>query len=119
MSEEAVQDAYEQGIRKPSLALLGGFSGNTLYRSLERLVQSIESVVCGDEHNVVFAERQAAQTEAELKALEQRLTFMALLIGLRQQLDAYKSLTEIMSQLDETLPNLGNEQPLPTAPHGP
>jgi hypothetical protein len=43
-------------LSKPLLALLGGFSASVLYRILERLVQTVESLVRGETH-----EQQADQ----------------------------------------------------------
>ena len=38
-------------LSKPLLALLGGFSASVLYRILERLVQTVESLVRGETHH--------------------------------------------------------------------
>jgi hypothetical protein len=51
-----VGGADSSELSKPLLALLGGFSASVLYRILERLVQTVESLVRGETH-----EQQADQ----------------------------------------------------------
>jgi hypothetical protein len=110
-------DPSLQGIGKPSLALLGGFSGNTLYRILERLVQSIESVVRGDERDVAEAEARVLLAQANQKAAEHRVAFLAALIGLRLKMDGRDDLSEARMRLDTILAELGADQdPVPPSP---
>ena len=53
---------------KPLLALLGGFSASVLYRILERLVSSVESLVRGDSRELRAAEREVIAARAREQA---------------------------------------------------
>lgn len=53
---------------KPALALLGGFSANMVYKVLQRLVDTIESLFKGDQQ-AVFEARQTAEM-AKLRRME-------------------------------------------------
>lgn len=44
---------------KPALALLGGFSANMVYKVLQRIVDTIESLFKGDQQAVLEAQRAA------------------------------------------------------------
>lgn len=102
-------DPTVQGLTKPTLALLGGFSGNTVYRILERLIQSIEAVVRGDPQEVAAAELKAAESKAGQTAAENQLALAAKLAALRQQLDSPKGAAEAKKNLDKLLAELSGE----------
>ncbi|MFQ3196588.1 MAG: hypothetical protein ACI8R9_000225 [Paraglaciecola sp.] len=57
---------------KPALALLGGFSANMVYKILQRLVESAESLVKGDQSAINQA-NQTAQV-SELKSLKKEMS---------------------------------------------
>jgi len=109
------EDPTLQGVGKPTLALVGGFSANTLYRILERLVMSIESIVRGDNRYEAGAERRARESRAMEKAWEHRVALMARLVGLRLQLDKKGGVADAKQQLDAVLSELGREEPPPGA----
>jgi hypothetical protein len=48
---------------KPALALLGGFSANMVYRILQRLVESAESLLKGDQSAINQADQAAKVSE--------------------------------------------------------
>jgi hypothetical protein len=108
-------DPTLQGVGKPSLALLGGFSGHTLYRILERLVLSIESVVRGDSRDVQEAESRAAQAQANQLAAQHRVALMAKLVCIRQQLDEKDGAAKAKEHLDAVLCELGEDEPPPSS----
>ena len=56
---------------KPALALLGGFSANMVYKVLQRLVDTIESLFKGDYRTELEARR--AMDHAKFKGLEEEL----------------------------------------------
>jgi hypothetical protein len=68
-------DGETGAVTRPLLALLGGFSAGVLYRILERLVTTVETLVRSDPRQVrsaqqeVTAARSAEQTAVERRAL--------------------------------------------------
>jgi len=62
---------------RPLLALLGGFSAAMLYRVLERLVSTVESLVRGDSRELRTAERDAVTARATADATRDRLAVAA------------------------------------------
>src|SRR3954447_14120952 len=69
-------DANDNALTKPLLALLGGFSAAMLYRLLERLVTTVESLVRGDSRELQAAEREAAAARAAAEAGRERLSLV-------------------------------------------
>ena len=70
-------DANDSTLTKPLLALLGGFSAAMLYRVLERLVNTVESLVRGDSRELRAAEREAVTARAAADASRERLGVVA------------------------------------------
>jgi hypothetical protein len=70
-------DASGSTLTKPLLALLGGFSAAMLYRVLERLVTTVESLVRGDSRELRAAEREAVTARATADASRDRLAVAA------------------------------------------
>ena len=103
-------DPTLQGVGKPTLALLGGFSGNTVYRILERLVLSVESVVRGDTRDVTEAQIREAESQAGQKAAEKQVALTGKLIALRQQLDTKDGAAAAKKQLDLLLANVQSDE---------
>lgn len=110
------EDPALQGVGKPTLALLGGFSGNTVYRILERLVQSIESVVRGDTRELADAQIREAESQSEKKAAEKQVALTGNLIALRRQLDTKDGSTAAKKELDHLLANLQADRESITPP---
>jgi hypothetical protein len=70
-------NATDSTLTKPLLALLGGFSAAMLYRVLERLVTTVESLVRGDSRELLAAQREALTARATADASRDRLTVAA------------------------------------------
>ena len=69
-------DPSLQGTAKPILALLGGFSSATLYRILNRLVEAIESVVEGDQRDVVKVQQRAVEALSNQKIAQDQISVL-------------------------------------------
>jgi hypothetical protein len=78
-------EADDNTLTKPLLALLGGFSAAMLYRLLERLVTTVESLVRGDSRELQAAERVAATARAAADAGRERLAVVAELRRLQER----------------------------------
>lgn len=92
-----------QTLAKPAMALLGGFSATMVYRILQRLVDSIESFVKGDQRslNRARSELQTVQLEQHKQAIQ--LNIAADLHTLQEQIinndpDKSKQIIEKMLQ---------------------
>jgi hypothetical protein len=78
-------DVDDNTLTKPLLALLGGFSAAMLYRLLERLVTTVESLVRGDSRELRAAEREAVTARAMADAGRERLAIVAELRRLQER----------------------------------
>ncbi len=97
-----------QTLAKPALALLGGFSATMVYRVLQRLVDSIESFVKGDQRSLIRAkdELQTVLLEQHKQALQMNMA--GDLQALQEQIlqnDPEKSKALIQKMLNEINPN--------------
>jgi hypothetical protein len=92
---------------RPLLALLGGFSAAVLYRILERLVGTVESLVRGDSRELRTAEREAVTARAAADSTRDRLVLAAELRRLQDRVrtngDTDGTVSEAIDQLTEAL----------------
>jgi hypothetical protein len=88
---------------RPLLALLGGFSAAMLYRILERLVETVESLVVGDAKPREMARQDAASARALVQSDQDRLALVGDLIHLRDALSASHSSADLVSTVDKVL----------------
>jgi uncharacterized membrane protein len=110
-----------QSFTRPFLALLGGFSAAVVFRILQRVVSTLESLVQGERTEVDAARKRVAASEAAQQRTQDQLRLGAALVRLRAQIAAgvapeqlAASLTDL---LDDMLPvELADADALPPAP---
>jgi hypothetical protein len=95
--------ADDNALTKPLLALLGGFSAAMLYRLLERLVNTVESLVRGDSRELRAVEREAATARAVAEASRERL---ALVAEIRRLQDRVRTADDGGAQVSQALDQL-------------
>lgn len=88
---------------RPLLALLGGFSAAMLYRILQRLVETVESLVVGESKPGEIARQEAASVRAMAQSDQDRLALVGDLIHLREALSAAHSSADLVSSVDKVL----------------
>jgi hypothetical protein len=94
------------GLTKPLLALLGGFSATIVYRVLDRLVQTVESLVKGDARDVLAAQERAAQARAAERAAQERLDVAAVLARLQDRVGAGASPERLSQEVNRAINSL-------------
>jgi hypothetical protein len=85
---------------KPLLALLGGFSAVLVYRILNRLIDTVDSLVRGSTKDLVVAQQQTAKARAAEYTAERRMQMLAKLATLRKQLNSGANPQELELELD-------------------
>lgn len=70
---------------RPLLALLGGFSASVVYRILSRLVETLETLVAGDQKAAADVQTQAARVEADQQQGQSRMQLAGSVLRLREQ----------------------------------
>jgi hypothetical protein len=103
-------------VTRPLLALLGGFSAAVLYRILQRLVQTVESLTEGDARPVDEARRQLASAQALARAGEDRLALVGDLVQLRDQLAAGQPTEHVSARVQKLIDLLAPSGVLSSAP---
>lgn len=106
---------------EPLLALLGGFSASAVYRILDRLVETVESLVRGSAREAISAAEEQARIRAQAQAEQLRLRMAADLLTLQQQMGAGGDPAAMRRQLDtlvgtmipERTPSVDNAPPPP------
>lgn len=71
---------------KPTLAMLGGFSASLVYRILERLVQSIESLVAGAGESGANAKGEALRARLDAEATTEKMRIAGRLAAMQPHL---------------------------------
>ncbi len=88
---------------KPTLAMVGGFSAQVVYRMLNRLVETVETLVRGRDTDLVEARALAARVRYQQQLIEGRSRLAANLMQLRQQVGGKADADAILSSLDRIL----------------
>lgn len=90
ISEKAMagNDFLEDGVVRPLLAIVGGFSADLLYTFLNRMVETLKSVFQGSAQQQVEAKTQAVQSRLQGDLERTKLGFQQELVNLQQDLGA-------------------------------
>jgi hypothetical protein len=81
-------DGEAGAVTRPLLALLGGFSASVLYRVLERLVSTVETLVRTDPRQLRSAEQEVAAARTSEQTAIERLALISDLRRLQDQAQA-------------------------------
>jgi hypothetical protein len=84
---------------KPALAMLGGFSATAVHRVLQRLVETIETLVRGDQSAQLYASIGEQRAHAATERIQSQSDLAARLLELQQSLDAGTSPQAVKQQL--------------------
>ncbi len=93
-------------VAKPTLAMLGGFSVAVVYRILQRLVETVESLVRGDAREQIAARELATEARFAEEAAQGRLRVTANLTHLQQQLASDASREDLKERLERLIEEL-------------
>jgi hypothetical protein len=93
-------------VTRPLLALLGGFSAAVLYRILQRLVQTVESLAEGDSRPAEAARQEAATARAIAQFGQDRLALIGSLVRLRDQLATGQRTEQVRDSVEKLLATL-------------
>ena len=102
-------ETQKQGIgalAKPTIALLGGFSSEVVYRFLRRLTETLESFVRGDIQEAITTREQAAKTLYDKHLAQERLKTANALVRLQQKVNSGISPEEIGKEIEKNIKNL-------------
>lgn len=102
-----VQDDTLRVAAKPTLAMLGGFSVTVVYRLLNRMVETVETLIYGDAKETAEVHLQAAKTKAEEENVQSKVKLAVKLVSLKDQLSSdlvdqdllKKKLNQILQEL--------------------
>lgn len=95
-------DTQGDAVTRPVLALLGGFSASVLYRILERLVTTVETLVRTDPREVRSVSREAATARASEQTALDRLALVGDLRRLQDQAKANGD-RRVADEIDELI----------------
>ncbi len=93
-------------LAKPTLAMVGGFSAAVVYRILNRIIETIESLIRGDSKSIIAAQEQAAKARFAEQATQSRLKVASDLISLQQQLNTGGSSEDAKQKLNNILESI-------------
>ncbi|WP_323119102.1 hypothetical protein [Burkholderia alba] len=96
-------DLFDQGsmhsFGKPALAMLGGFSATAVHRLLQRLVETLETLVRGDRSATVSATLKSHRAHAASERTQWQNELAASLLDLQQSFDRTGSADAIRARL--------------------
>ncbi len=88
---------------KPVLAILGGFSANLLYRILNKLVSTVETLFKEEADDIVAQREFQAQLQAQERSAKLRSKTANQLLSLKQVMVKHQVPEEVVGQLDQAL----------------
>ncbi len=114
-----------QALARPTLAMLGGFSASAVYRILNRLIGTVESVFRADPREEAALREQASAARAAEDAAAARLGVASRLVELRQQIaagaapeDVSRLLAEMVTAMVPAEPSAAGAAPPPSVTVG-
>lgn len=84
---------------KPALAMLSGFSSTAVHRLLQRLVDTLETLVRGDGKQQIQASIETLRAHATTERAQAQSELAAQLVHLQQSLDAGSGLDAVRAQI--------------------
>ena len=87
-------------LSKPTLALVGGFSSDVVYRVLSRIVAAVDTLVRGDGSDAEAARAEAAQAQLSERETQNRVQLAARLTSLRQKLADTDDPKVVLQEID-------------------
>jgi hypothetical protein len=95
-----VESKHLQHITKPTLAMLGGFSSEVVYRIITRLADTIESLVSGETKDIIASKERESEARWSEKALHSRLKLASFIMRVQQQFHDDEDPNKIKKNLD-------------------
>ena len=95
-----------QSFTRPFLALLGGFSAAVVFRILQRIVSTLESLVQGERSEVEAARKRVAASEAVQRRTQEQLRVGAALVRLRAQIAAGLPPEQLIASVTELIDDM-------------
>ena len=111
----SVEPVNYSSFSKPLLALLGGFSASMVYKILQRLVETVESLFQGSTTQSVVQQEQAIRSKLERQLGEQRLSAASDLITLKEAIANHAPPERIAALAAKALNNLTPVSDIDTA----
>lgn len=97
---------------RPLLAMLGGFSASVVYRILNRLAESVESLFRGDLRDQVNAKTEAERAQLLSKSEQEKNRLAYRLMSVQKKLTSDGSPSDIQKELDGIMRELIGEDTL-------
>jgi hypothetical protein len=117
---EGIDSADARVLAKPTIALLGGFSAQAVYRILNRLVETLEDLFSGGQKEQAAIREQAIAARAQEDAAQARLVVAGKLVQLQEQIAAGADVKQQVQDLIRSLVPDGGAQDTPApAPASP
>jgi hypothetical protein len=95
-----------EAFTRPFLALLGGFSAAVVFRILQRVVGTLESLVQGDGGDGESARKRLATSEASQLRTQEQMRVSAALVRLREQLSSGVPSDQLMASVGDLLDDM-------------
>lgn len=101
---------------KPALAMLGGFSATAVHRLLQRLVDTLDTLVKGDPASGIAAMRSAERAQTAQTRTQMQSEMAASLVELQQALDNTASTDEVRRRLAAMTRKMLGAEPIRVGP---
>lgn len=110
---DGIDSAQARVLAKPTIALLGGFSAQAVYRILNRLVETLEDLFSGGQKEQAAMRERSAAARANEEAAQARLAVAGKLVQLQRRMAAGEDVGAQVQQLIDGLVPDGGQQDAP------
>lgn len=96
----------EQGIVRPMLAMLGGFSADLTYTILNRLVETFQSLFMGSTKNKIEVKEQEMKANLATTQSQQQVSMASSLVHLQQAVGNGAKVEDVRKKINDMLENV-------------
>lgn len=104
---------------RPLLAMLGGFSASVVYRILNRIAESVESVFRGDAREQLKTQTEAQRNQLKSEAEQDRSRLAYRLMALQKKISSGEPQATLQKELDTLMRELVGDDTLDTGAEPP
>ena len=101
-----ISDAASHQFEKATVAMLGGFSADVVQRILNRMVETLESLVQGGGRDLVASREQAMKVQLTEQLAQRRMDMAANLVTLQQQIGKGLDSDKLGQKLEQMIGDL-------------
>lgn len=105
-----IEKTSQADFGKPLLAMLGGFSADFVYRVIERLIETLNSLIRGDSSKIAGAKEEHQKARLLKDQVQSRQQMTTQLVKLQQEMESGANPDELKQKITKMMAQLNEEE---------